>query len=98
MGIKAGHFFLVFFLFFPQNPKKFSTQKNKTKQTSKAFIHTSSCTIREANLCQIFTTPAASNLPHPPMYKILQQICCNSGAIPVFFFIFFLFLCLPQDS
>ncbi len=70
MGIKAGHFFVVFFLFFPQNPKKFSTKK-KDKQTNKAFIHTTSCTIREANLCQIFTTPAASRLPHPPMYKFL---------------------------
>lgn len=90
MGIKAGHFFFVFFLFFPQNPKKCSTKK----KTNKAFIHTSSCTMREANLCQIFTTPAASNWPHPPMCKFLQQICCNNGALPVFFFfIFFL-----QDS
>jgi hypothetical protein len=37
MGIKAGHFFFVFFLFsffFPQNPKKFSTKKRQTNQQS----------------------------------------------------------------
>jgi hypothetical protein len=38
MGIKAGHFFFVFFLFFPRTPRNFQPKKRK-KKTNQQSLH-----------------------------------------------------------
>jgi hypothetical protein len=70
-GHQSRTFLLCLFSCFSPEPQEIFNQKKNTQTNQQKPLSTQApCTIREANLCQIFTTPAASSLPHPPHVQI----------------------------